>query len=49
MVDNQTELQALYQLLYSIRPIDNRQDILLAVDKALMILDYIMGEMHANN
>lgn len=41
---NTIELQNLYQLLYSINPTDTRDDILLAVDKALMILDYLMME-----
>lgn len=38
------ELQALYQTLYSIRPTDSRDDILRAVDEALMILDHILKE-----
>ena len=41
---NTIELQNLYQLLYSINPTDPRDDILLAVDRALMILDYLMME-----
>lgn len=39
-----SEIENLYQLLYSIRPTDSRDDILRAIDKALMILDHVMEE-----
>lgn len=41
-----SEFENLYQLLYSVNPTDPRADILLAIDKALMILDYLMEENH---